>query len=118
MTAAAGFVAESSEGTVEVAFEIPSELLAGRTVVCFETLARDGHVLAVHADLEDEAQTVTVPAVGTTLTDSSGSHEVAADGGGIELIDTVLYQGLLPGTEHPLDNGDKTVYPLLLHIGF
>lgn len=102
VTAAAGFVAESSEGTVEVAFEIPSELLAGRAVVCFETLARDGHVLAVHADLEDEAQTVTVPAVGTTLTDSSGSHEVAADGGGIELIDTVLYQGLLPGAEHRL----------------
>ena len=47
-------------------------------------------MLAVHADLEDEAQTVTVAAIGTTLTDGSGSHEVAADGDGIELIDTVL----------------------------
>lgn len=102
VTAATGFVAESSEGSVEVAFKVPSDLLAGKTVVCFETLAREGNVLAVHADLEDVAQTVTVPAIGTTLTDSSGSHEAAADGSDIALVDTVLYQGLVPGAEHRL----------------
>ncbi|MDO5106851.1 MAG: VaFE repeat-containing surface-anchored protein [Coriobacteriaceae bacterium] len=102
VTAAAGFVAEGSEGTVEVAFEIPSDLLAGKTVVCFETLVRDGHVLAVHADLEDEAQTVTVPAIGTTLTDGTGSHETVAEEDVVELVDTVLYQGVLPGVEHRL----------------
>ena len=62
VTAAAEFTAESSEGTVEVAFEFDaSRLEEGAALVAFEeVLDASGNVAAVHQDLEDEGQTVVV----------------------------------------------------------
>ena len=62
VTASVEFVAEGSEGTVEVAFEFDASALEeGAALVAFEeVLDVDGNVVAVHQDLEDEGQTVVV----------------------------------------------------------
>ena len=62
VTSTAEFVAEGSNGTVEVTFEFDaSQLEEGASLVAFEeVLDVNGNVIAVHQDLEDEGQTVVV----------------------------------------------------------
>ena len=67
ITSSAEFTAEKENGTVEVSFTFDCSGLAGKSIVVFETLYQDGLELAVHADIEDEAQTVTVNAKGGLL---------------------------------------------------
>ena len=43
-------------------------LLAGKTTVVFESLSKEGKELAVHADIDDEGQTVHWPEIHTTAT--------------------------------------------------
>lgn len=59
ITSKAEFTAEEENGTVEVPFTFDCSRLAGKSIVAFETSYHDGLELAVHADIEDEAQTVT-----------------------------------------------------------
>lgn len=62
VTSTAEFVAEGSEGTVEVTFEFDaSQLEEGAALVAFEeVLDVNGNVIAVHQDIDDEDQTVVV----------------------------------------------------------
>lgn len=53
------FIADGSEGSVEVAFAFEAPALAGKTTVAFEELERKDRVYAVHADIADEGQSVT-----------------------------------------------------------
>lgn len=95
------FVPESVDGEAQVVFEVEGALLAGRTVVAFETLSQDGRELAIHADLEDEAQTVRLPRIGTTLVEGeSGEHDAAA--AELTLVDTIDYENLVEGQEYEL----------------
>ena len=97
VTAETTFTAESSEGSVEISFTFDGSALAGETVVAFETLYYDGNIIAVHADLEDEGQTVYFPGIGTNAADADdGDSEVLADEEA-EIIDTVSYSNLTAG---------------------
>ncbi|WP_304426281.1 VaFE repeat-containing surface-anchored protein [uncultured Adlercreutzia sp.] len=53
------FVAEASAGSVEVEITLPGLDLDGASLVVFESLLRDNFELAIHADINDEGQTVT-----------------------------------------------------------
>ena len=68
VTAGTTFVAEKAEGSVEVVFEFDASAIAGTTVVAFESMEYKGIEVAVHADIEDENQTVYIPDVHTTAT--------------------------------------------------
>ena len=70
------------------------------SLVVFETLYKDGKELAVHADIEDENQTVKVkiPEIGTKAT-VDGKKEVTASGR-VKIEDTVSYKNLTPGKEY------------------
>ena len=65
VTASAMFVPESPDGSVEVVFTLNTAAVQGKTLVAFETLHTGpdttGPVIAVHQDMDDTAQTVTVP---------------------------------------------------------
>ncbi|MBR2804755.1 MAG: VaFE repeat-containing surface-anchored protein, partial [Eggerthellaceae bacterium] len=52
------FVPSESEGTVEVTFEFTSSNLESKSLVAFESLSCDSEIVAVHADISDEGQTV------------------------------------------------------------
>ena len=60
----------------------------------------DGKELAVHADIEDENQTVKVkvPEIGTQAT-VDGKKEITASGR-VKIEDTVSYKNLTPGKEY------------------
>ena len=77
VTSTAEFVAESSEGTVEVAFEFDaSKIEEGAALVAFEeVLDVNGNVVAVHQDIDDEGQTVLVdnPETPDTPYDKTGN---------------------------------------------
>lgn len=71
-------------------------------IVAFESLLEDGVEVAVHADIEDEDQTVHVPEIGTTAADSeTGAHVALADDS-VTIVDTVAYQNLMPGQTYQL----------------
>ena len=58
--ASAEFVAKGKEGTVEIEFHFSGLKLAGRSVVAFETVSYEGREIAVHADINDDDQTVEI----------------------------------------------------------
>ena len=101
VTAETAFTPETPNGTVTVSFTFDSRLIKENTsLVVFETLYKDGKELAVHADIEDEDQTVkvTVPEIGTKAT-VNGEKSATAKGD-ITIEDTVSYKNLTVGKEY------------------
>ena len=101
VTAETVFTPETPNGTVTVSFTFDSRLIKENTsLVVFETLYKDGKELAVHADINDNGQTVKVkvPEIGTKAT-VDGKKEVTASGR-VKIEDVVSYKNLTPGKEY------------------
>ena len=105
VTAKAVFTPEKANGTVDVTFEFDgSELAHGDELVAFESLTRSGVELAVHADIDDAAQTVSVsnPLIGTLAHDGlDGDSTVVADADA-SIVDDVTYRNLAKGSKYTL----------------
>ena len=96
VTATKEFTANNTNGSVDIEFTFDASLLAGEDVVAFESLVKDSIEVAVHADIEDEGQTVHFVDIGTTLVDAAdGDHMV--ENGTVTVVDTVEYKGLVAG---------------------
>ena len=98
------FTPESAKGSVDVTFTFDSALLAGKHLVAFEVLSRNGIEITSHADIDDEDQTVEVvaPDVHTMATDTAdGDKHVSADTES-SITDEVAYKNLVPGDEYKL----------------
>lgn len=67
VTAESIFIPEQPTGTVEIPFTFPASALAGKTIVVFESLYHENIEVAVHADLEDEDQTIIIRRKGGLL---------------------------------------------------
>ena len=67
VTAEVEFTPEAADGTVELTYTLDASALAGTTIVVFETLYSDGVEIAAHADINDEAQTITINPKGGLL---------------------------------------------------
>lgn len=101
VTAETVFTPETPNGTVTVTFTFDARLIRENTsLVVFETLYKDGKELAVHADINDNGQTVKVkvPEIGTKAT-VDGKKEVTASGR-VKIEDIVSYKNLTPGKEY------------------
>ena len=68
--------------------------------MAFETLYKDGKELAVHADIEDEDQTVTVVVPEIKTEASTDGKKETTIGGEITIDDIVSYHNLTPGKEY------------------
>ena len=100
ITAEKKFTAEEAEGVVELSFEVDGKVLAGKTVVAFEDLFFKDVKLAIHADIEDEEQSIHFPEVKTKASvDGKQKVEVSTE---TKLIDTVEYKNLVIGKEYRL----------------
>ena len=100
ITADAVFTPKESAGKVKLSFTFDASLLAGKSVVAFETLSRDGKIIAVHADIADEDQTVNIVEIKTNASDkATGDHSITC-AEKVTLVDTVSYKGLTPGKEY------------------
>lgn len=96
------FTPASESGTTEVTFTVTGLPSSVKRIVAFESLKEEGKEIAVHADIEDEGQSVRFSELQTTAAESgSGSHTLkAADAA--ELTDTVSYTGLIPNETYTL----------------
>ena len=126
VTVSKTFTPEKSSGTVEVTFAFDASLVADDTeLVAYETLTRLNKEVAVHADIEDKGQTVTVetPKIGTVAVDGVDEDKTIAADPEAVLTDTVSYSGLLTEEEYILhgelmkkvmsDDGTVTAEPVL-----
>ena len=120
VTAELEFTPTSSEGSVELAYTFDASALAGKAVVVFEDLYLDENIVASHADITDEGQTITFgkPAIGTTATIDGEKTAVPAEQ--ITITDTVEYSDLTVGQEYKLTGvlmDKETGEPLLIGEG-
>ena len=101
ITAETVFVPETKNGSVDVTFIFDATGLHGKEIVVFEDLYRENVLLATHADISDEGQTVRIrnPKIHTTAT-ADGKKEITADK--ITITDVVSYKDLTPGKEYKL----------------
>ncbi len=102
VTASTTFRAKTSSGTVEMEFTFKASFVRHVSIVAFESPLADGVEVAVHADIEDEDQTVTVPEIGTMAADSETDGHVALADDEVTITDTISYQGLIPGRAYRL----------------
>lgn len=103
VTAEAAFTPESRDGEVKVSFTFNSYVITETTdVVVFESLYREDVEIAVHADIEDEGQSVKVyvPEIKTTAS-IDGKKEITT-AGKVTIEDVVSYTNLIPGTEYTI----------------
>ena len=101
VTAEATFIATETSGSVDVTFTFNATGLHGKEIVAFEDLYRENVLLATHADINDEGQTVKIknPEIGTKAT-ADGKKEITADK--ITITDVVSYTDLTPSKEYKL----------------
>ena len=102
VTAETTFIAEAKNGSVDVTFIFDATGLHGKEVVVFENLYRENVLLATHADINDEGQTVKIknPEIGTKAT-VNGEKTATAEGD-ITIEDTVSYKHLIPGKAYTI----------------
>ncbi len=112
----ATFTATAETGQVTITFKVPgSAIKADSSLVVFETLtqvkapeggdtSKDGKPVADHKDINDHAQTVTVPKPPqpgqpevSTLAKTPTPLEPGTDG---KVVDQVTMTGLVPGTQY------------------
>lgn len=101
VTAETVFVPETPCGTATVEFTFDSKFIKEETsIVVFESLYKEGQELAVHTDIDDEDQTVTVkiPEI-KTIAKVDGKKKVTASKE-ITIEDTVNYSNLTVGKEY------------------
>ena len=96
------FTAPSSEGTVDIPFTFNAKLYQGETIVVFEDLKYNGVVYAVHADINDEGQTVFVPGIKTSATDANKNKVFKVTDKAV-VIDEVTYTNLTPGKKYRVE---------------
>ena len=103
ITSEVKFVPETADGTVDVKFVFDGTHLAGKTLVAFESVKRGDKVYAVHADINDEDQTVYVPGLKTTATDIVTKDHIANPTENVVITDVVEYKNLIPGKEYTVN---------------
>lgn len=98
------FVPEAPDGSVEMDFQLSTTALAGKTLVAFEELLESGRSIAVHAEIDDFAQSVIVdkPEIKTQAMDAKSGTPVVSKEATAEIVDRVSYSGLNPGSEYTI----------------
>lgn len=117
VTAEKKFTADAADGTVDVIFEFSGVKTAGTQIVAFETLTYKGKEYAVHADINDGGQTVTIPKVSTTASDKNNGTHMSYAGKDVTIVDKVEVKNIIAGREYTLKGkvmDKKTGNPLLV----
>lgn len=117
VTASVKFTADAEDGTVDVIFEFSGVKTAGKKIVAFETLEYKGKEYAVHADINDNDQTVLIPKVSTTASDKNNGTHMSYAGKDVTIVDKVEVKNIVAGREYTLKGkvmDKKTGNPLLV----
>ncbi|MCL8496214.1 VaFE repeat-containing surface-anchored protein, partial [Apilactobacillus sp. F1] len=119
VSASKRFTPTTSEGSETIEFKVNAKDLQGKTVVVFENLYKNDTEIAIHADIEDEGQTVefTEPKLKTTALDNDSNSHSAEALKEVTITDTVSYSDLLDGKVYNISGvvmDKKTNTPLLI----
>lgn len=98
ITSTKKFTPKTSSGSVDIEFNIDGSLYQGRTFVVFEDVFYDNKLVATHADITDEQQTVYVPKAQTSATVNGKKEFNPKDT--VELVDTISYTNLELGRKY------------------
>ena len=99
----AELIPSTPSGSTEVIFSFDaSQFEFDRLVATEQLLDAEGEIVCAHEDLSDEAQTVYMPSIETTLDRPDDAGEISSVGT-IELVDTVRYTGLVPARTYTLE---------------
>ena len=91
------FTPTEKDGSIVLFFEFDGTGLVGKTTVAFERVLYEGLEIAVHADIEDEDQSVNIIDIRTSAVDKESGTHTAAHSHTATVKDTVSYSGLTPG---------------------
>ena len=100
VTATAGFTADAESGIATATFTFDaSGIKTGTKLVAFETISTNDIEIAVHKDINDIDQTVTVkaPVIGTTAVDAADGDKTVTGEENVAVRDTVHYNNVTPG---------------------
>ncbi len=102
VTSSATFTAEHENQIVEMAFEFDSRALDGQKLVVFQSLYRDGVLIATHADLEDADQTVEVtnPELDSVAVDGLDGDRLVVEEPESSVVETLTVTNAVPGVEY------------------
>ncbi|WP_305741623.1 VaFE repeat-containing surface-anchored protein [Enterococcus faecalis] len=119
VSASKRFTPTTSEGSETIEFKVNAKDLKGKIVVVFENLYKNDTEIAIHADIEDEGQTVefTEPKLKTTALDNDSNSHTAEALKEVTITDTVSYSDLLDGKVYNISGvvmDKKTNTPLLI----
>lgn len=80
ITASKVFVAKNPNGMISLDFVFDASALAGKEIVVFENIYRDGRLVASHTDIHDKGQTVRIvnPMIHTKATGQNGEKQLQA----------------------------------------
>lgn len=112
------FKPESPNGSVDIEFVLDASALRGATIVVFESVQYEDIEVGVHADIEDEDQSISFPEIGTTALDSKTQTHVSEVAETVTIIDKVMYKNLLVGKEYKVSGvlmDKSTNEPLLVN---
>ncbi len=102
ITVSRTFTAQQKNGSIDLTFELDSTLLAGKQIVAFETVDYEGIQVAVHADIEDQDQTIWYPEIHTNAMDEETKDHIALAKDKAVFVDTVSYINLQPETAYTM----------------
>lgn len=94
------FTPTNASGTTEVEFTIPAGAVSGKILVAYETLSFNGKNIIVDNDINNEAETIYIPEIKTTLVDKDTGEHITSQNKTITLTDTVKYTSLKPNVEY------------------
>lgn len=97
------FTPSQSDGTADISVTVDSYYLAGKTIVAYEMLTRDGRNVGIHADIDDEDQTLRFPVIGTQATGSNGTSKAVTSTEDTVIVDHVAYSNLIPGRSYRVE---------------
>ncbi len=96
------FVAEDSSGTQEIEIAFDASSVCGQDIVIFEQLYLGNILLAEHADVLSEEQTVSFPSITTKAYSEQSGVQLTDASLDTTIVDTVAYDNLTPDASYVL----------------
>ena len=97
------FVPEQADGELEIVFDsIDATDMSGDATVVYERLYWNNRSYASHVNLDDAEQTIFYPVIGTQAKDTETDEDRACADDSVTIVDTVLYENVMPGYEYQL----------------
>ena len=100
VTAEMEFKAAGSSGTLDMTYKFDASNMAGKTLVCFESIYYKDILVMEHTDINDKAQTVYLPTGKTTVLDNKTEQHITLAEKNAEIKDYLTYTGLITGKDY------------------